>query len=183
MSIEIVKINKVDVVCPLDKGEQYVAIKPICEILGVSHQGQFKRIQADEILSSVVNQWLTTGADSKKYDMTCLPLRYVFGWLFSIDTEKVKPEAKEQVIKYKRICYDVLYDHFMGPISERKRDLSRKSEIARRIVELDDQLKENKEYNELINLKAEEMRLGKSLKENDKQIMGGQLTLFSEDNG
>ena len=45
--------------------------------------------------------------------MFCLPLKYIFGWLFSIDESKVNPRSKEIFIRYKDECYDVLYDHFV----------------------------------------------------------------------
>jgi len=180
MNQEVVKIEKIDIICPFENNEQYVAVKPVCELLGISHQAQFKRIQQDKILNSVVMQCMTTGADNKVYDMTCLPLRYVFGWLFSIDPEKVKPEVKESVIKYQRLCYDTLYDHFMGPIAQRKKELSRKLDIISRKRELEKVLAQNPEYVEYVGLAAEEMRIGKTLKENDQLIAGTQMKLFED---
>ena len=53
-----------------------------------------------------------TGSDGKDYEMFCLPLKFVFGWLFSIDTSRVKDEARPEVIAYKLQCYNVLYDYF-----------------------------------------------------------------------
>ena len=55
----------------------------------------------------------STGADGKQYEMSCLPLKFVFGWLFTIDTSRVNEEARESVITYKLKCYDVLYNYFV----------------------------------------------------------------------
>lgn len=44
--------------------------------------------------------------------MFCLPLEFVFGWLFTINSSNVAPEAKETVEKYQLECYRVLYRHF-----------------------------------------------------------------------
>ena len=45
--------------------------------------------------------------------MSCLPMKFVFGWLFTIDTSRVNEEARESVITYKLKCYDVLYNYFV----------------------------------------------------------------------
>jgi hypothetical protein len=37
---------------------------------------------------------------------------YVFGWLFTINPQNVKEEAKEKVLKYKLECYTALFNHF-----------------------------------------------------------------------
>lgn len=101
-----------DIVATSD--EQLVPIRPICEALGVDFAGQRKKIQEDEDLSSVVDLTPSTGADGKQYEMLCLPIRYIFGWLFTINPANVKPEAQEAVRTYRRRCYDALYHHFFG---------------------------------------------------------------------
>ena len=60
--------------------------------------------------------------------MLCLPVRYIFGWLFTINPANVKPEAQEAVRVYRRSCYDALYQHFFGT---QKRQLEQnRAEIA-----------------------------------------------------
>lgn len=93
-------------------GEEYVAIKPICQGLGIDHSVQMRDLKKDEILSSVVVSKTTTGGDGKNYSMQCLPLKYVFGWLFTISPKKVKPEAVDALIAYRQKVYDVLWEHF-----------------------------------------------------------------------
>jgi hypothetical protein len=108
----LVRVNNVDLVSTSD--EQLIAIKPICEAIGINFPPQFKKIKEDKILSSAVTLRDTTGADGKIYQMCCLPVRYIFGWLFTINPANVTTEAQESVFKYKQICYDVLYDYFTG---------------------------------------------------------------------
>lgn len=108
----ITRVNNVDIVATSD--EQLVPIRPICEALGVDFAGQRKKIQEDEDLNSVVDLTPSTGADGKQYEMLCLPIRYIFGWLFTINPANVKPEAQEAVRTYRRRCYDALYAHFFG---------------------------------------------------------------------
>jgi hypothetical protein len=96
----------------IEDKEKLVPIKPICEALGVDYSTQLQRIKDDPILSSTVGLSPTVGADGKNREMQCLPIKYVFGWLFRIDSRNVKEEAKESVVQYQILCYDILYNHF-----------------------------------------------------------------------
>jgi hypothetical protein len=48
--------------------------------------------------------------DGKQYEMVTIPFKFVFGWLFMIDSRNVKPEARESVLKYQLHCYNALYN-------------------------------------------------------------------------
>jgi hypothetical protein len=109
----IARVNNVDIVSTSD--EQMVAIKPICEILGVDYEAQRQRIYRDEILNSTACIIKAVAADNKEREMVCLPRFYMFGWLFTIDASKVNDIAKESVLKYKLECYKILNDHFTEP--------------------------------------------------------------------
>lgn len=89
-------------------GEPHVALRPICEYVGLNWQGQVQRIQRHPVLSRGVCMTQTTGADGKRYEMLCLPLRLLNGWLFGIDATRVKPALRERVVQYQRECFDVL---------------------------------------------------------------------------
>ena len=110
----IAKVNNQSILIIEDLSkEKLVPIRPICEALGVDFEGQRQRISRDEILSSVAFMTKATGADGKQYEMSCLPLKFVFGWLFTIDTSRVNEEARESVVNYKLKCYEVLYNYFV----------------------------------------------------------------------
>ncbi len=111
-SSSIAKINNQSIVVIEHKENKFVAVHPICDALGVDFSGQLQRIKRDEILSSVMVTITTTGADKKQYEMTTLPLKFVFGWLFTIDHNKVKEEKRDSVIKYKLEVYNTLYREF-----------------------------------------------------------------------
>lgn len=93
-------------------GVHYAAVKPIAENIGLAWHGQFQRIKRDEVLNSVVRVIGTTGTDGKQYDMMCLPIEYLNGWLFGVDAKRVKPEVKAPLIQYKMQCYKVLHDYW-----------------------------------------------------------------------
>ena len=96
----------------IENGQKLVPIRPICEALGIVPDTQKRKIESDEILSSVATLSVATGSDGKQYEMFCLPFKFIFGWLFTINPSNVKEESKESVIKYKLTCYDALYQSF-----------------------------------------------------------------------
>lgn len=106
------KINNQELVIISENANKFVPIKPICSALGIDFKSQYAKLKADEYLSSVMVLSTTTGADGKNYEMTCLPLKYIFGWLFTINPGNVSPDAKEAILKYRTECYDALYRYF-----------------------------------------------------------------------
>lgn len=93
-------------------GKQYVAMKPICENIGLDWVSQHKRIQRKEALNSVMVIMTTTGNDGKKYEMLCLPIEVLNGWLMGVDENRVKPEIKDTLVMYQKECYKALYDYW-----------------------------------------------------------------------
>jgi len=114
MTSPITKINGVDIVAVERDGEIFVPIKPICDAIGIAFQSQHVKLQEDAFLAPTVTIIVTVAADGKEREMVCLPLRYIYGWLATINPGKVADSAREAVIRYRRECYDVLYDHFAG---------------------------------------------------------------------
>ena len=96
----------------------YAAIKSICDAIGLAWNAQFERIKRDAVLSSVIRVTRTTGSDGKKYEMLCLPLGYLNGWLLGVNANRVKPEIRQKLIQYQMECYDVLYQHFMPKVAK-----------------------------------------------------------------
>lgn len=123
----ISKINGVDIVTVDRDGEIFVPIKPVCEAIGIDVDAQRNKLNADTFFDSVTAIITATGADGKRYEMYCIRLRDVYGWLATINPGKVAPEAREAVTRYRRECYDVLYEHFTG--SMRRTIETNKAEI------------------------------------------------------
>lgn len=138
MKTEIIKFHESDIYCPIRDGQVYVAIKPICEALGIDAKSQRRSIQNDKIYAQLGSLMTSTGRDSKQYEMYCLPLQYVFGWLMKIDSSAVKPESQGIVLSYQRECCDVLYRHFVEKADRyQKRD--------KQILELQDKVDQGEE--------------------------------------
>lgn len=90
--------------------QPYTAMRPIVEGMGLAWQAQFDKLK--QRFSSVIMEIMTTGKDGKQYQMLCLPLKKLFGWLMTISPNKVKPELRDTVIKYQEECDEVLWDYW-----------------------------------------------------------------------
>jgi hypothetical protein len=109
----------------------YVSLRPICEHLGLSWSAQLQRIRRDEVLNeSLISVFITNteiGQRGKgRRELISLPLKLLPGWLFGLEANRVKPELKEKIIRYRRECYDVLWRAFKEkaetmPFAQRRR--------------------------------------------------------------
>ena len=54
----------------------------------------------------------TTGSDGKQYEMLCIPLNRLQGWLFTVNPNKVRADIKDKVVKYQDECFQVLHDYW-----------------------------------------------------------------------
>lgn len=186
--VSISKVNNIEIQSVEKDNEYYVPVRPICDALGIDVEGQRQRIERDEILSSVAFMTKATGGDKKEYEMLCLPIKYVFGWLFSIDVNRIRPEAKDVVLAYKMECYDILYDHFFGQYQNIDRQIKETAARKARIKTIKEDLEKNppqderiKELMELESLQNKESRLpfsqiGKRLKNEYQLIINFQET-------
>jgi hypothetical protein len=173
----IARINQVDILL-IENGEKRVAIKPICEVLGVTIQGQLDKLKSDPILSSVIKLSLTTGADGKQYEMVTIPFKYVFGWLFRIDSRNVKEEAREAVLSYQVKCYDVLYSYFTSYADF----VEKKQQVVEQKLSIFEEASDNFANAKNIMQKARtELRQASKLQYEDYDAERRQLKIFSEE--
>lgn len=106
----ITRVNNVDIVSTSD--EQLVAIKPICEALGIDSSVQYQKIKEHPILSSFWSLSPLTGKDGKEYKMFCLPSIYIFVWLFTINSKNVNKSASPNVIKFQETFMELSFNVF-----------------------------------------------------------------------
>jgi hypothetical protein len=155
-------------------GQYWVAIKPICDAVGVNYNRQFQNIKSDPILGQLFAKQQMVGADERLRNMVSLPERFVYGWIFSLQSKS------EALITYKLKCYNLLYDYFHGTLTQRQELLSRKNSNAHRMARLRDQLGAVEAYHELRSTEREQDHINERLKSLDKQLASGQLGLFLE---
>ena len=92
----------------------FVAIKPICDSLGIAWQKQLERLKRDPILAEGITMMVMPSLGGAQ-ETTLLKIDLINGWLFGIDENRVKDEeVRQRVLTYKRECYSVLFKHFYG---------------------------------------------------------------------
>lgn len=159
-------------------GNVYVAIKPICTALGVNYDRQYKNLLSHPIFSHVYAKQHTHDTINRVQEMICLPERYIYGWLLSINS------SNEDLIKYQLECHDVLYNYFHGATTERLQLLKVKSEDEIALEELVKKVEEEKlgseNYQKMVALKAKIGGTKKGLKLNDVKLLEAQTKLFGE---
>lgn len=119
ISTQTISFNNQSLITVEQNGNHYVAMKPICENIGLAWEPQVLRIKRDEVLSQgmIVMIIPTNGGNQ---NMICLPIKYLNGWLFGIDINRCKPEIRDTLIKYKKECYQALHDYWFNGKAERK---------------------------------------------------------------
>lgn len=141
MKTEIILFEKNELVTVSDDNETiYVAIKPICDAIGLHADSAVRGIKNHPVLGAWHTVQHVMTDKNRAYPHSCLPIEYVNGWLFSIDINKVKPEAQELLIMYQRECYKVLYEHFYGAIKIIKQNINRRFQIVKEIKEVNRQI-------------------------------------------
>lgn len=101
-------VNGISLQVVQDEREQLVAVKPVCEILGVDFSAQRAKLKEHPIFGSTMVLSTTVGADGKEREMVCIPLQFFPGWLFSINESNVvgycsslrRPDNKDVIFKY-----------------------------------------------------------------------------------
>lgn len=76
--------------------EPYVTMKPIVTVLGLNWDDQRHKV-ADRF-GSVVVEMAATGGDGEQHGMTCLSLRKLPSWLYSISANRVKPKRQNKTL-------------------------------------------------------------------------------------
>lgn len=69
ISTQTISFNNQSLITVEQNGSHYVAMKPICENIGLSWEPQLLRIKRDNVLNSVIFIMNMTGSDSKNYQI------------------------------------------------------------------------------------------------------------------
>ena len=174
MKKTLLQFNETDIPYVVVEDTTYIAIRPICNAIGVEYSRQYKRVKKDKIPSRAL--YICTMRDSKsrmrKY--VALPEQYIYGWLFTINTNT------DALYEYKVKCHDVLFQHFRGELTHRNELLRKKARTQDELEQIKQELKQDSEkYQRLNKLHGEILRIGKEMKKSDNAIINNQLKLFN----
>lgn len=115
--IQTVNFHEQSLITLQKDGVAYVAMKPICENIGLDWEAQRQRISRDEVLNSTACMIKAVATDGKNRELLCLPIHYLNGWLFGVDTNRVKAQIKDKLITYKKECYQALFDYWNNGVA------------------------------------------------------------------
>lgn len=94
---------------------EFVAVKPICERLGLAWQTQHRKLTANPRWGVTILMIPSAGGAQ---EMTCIPVTKVFGWLGTITANRVKPEVRPMLERYQAEADMVLDRHFRKRAAE-----------------------------------------------------------------
>lgn len=154
-------------------GVYYIAIKPICEVLEVDYIRQFKNMKDDPILRPALSKQTMQVPGDQTRALVCLPEHLIYGWIFSIKSQSV------ELLEYKKDCYEILFKHFHGAITNRLDLLRNKARVISERKKAESELTTNELFLKVEMLKQEESKITRALTKNDKDIFNEQLKLFN----
>ena len=88
-----------------------VAMKPICDSIGLEWHGQRQRIKRNPVLAKGAVM-ITAPSKGGLQKVLTLPLTKLNGWLFGVDASRVKPEVRGKLVEYQEECFEVLSDYW-----------------------------------------------------------------------
>lgn len=95
---------------------EYIALKPLCEAIGIEFSSQRKKLQDSEWAVMAVTA--TTGSDGKTYQMVTVHKDSIPMWLATIPVSRLKNEdAKKILIAYQKEAAKALRDYFTTGIA------------------------------------------------------------------
>ncbi|WP_433658083.1 phage antirepressor N-terminal domain-containing protein [Nocardia sp. CA-128927] len=121
----------------------FVALKPMCEALGIDTESQRRKLKAKSWSVAVMNT--ATGADGKNYEMFMIDRRTMTMWLATIDENRVAEQARPTVQAFQREAADALdaYFHTGGAINpnattDQLGQLARRAHMQMEVIRLAD---------------------------------------------
>lgn len=150
-------------------GIYWIALKPILDALNLESDRYLKRTKRDRFFGTrldTVSIQVENNGKIQGRNMVCLPEKYIYGWICILNSDNKELDA------YKETCYDLLYDHFHGTITNRKELLMKRDELDTKIHSIKMSLKEQDDtYKELQNLETQRKTVSTQLNSMDKEII------------
>lgn len=97
------------------EGEPYIALRPLCEALGMDWKSQHARTAKNPQFHC--GDITTVDAQGRNYPMVCLPVRQVGMWLCTINARRVKPEIRDRLIAFQEGLQVVIHEHLTGRLT------------------------------------------------------------------
>jgi prophage antirepressor-like protein len=153
-------------------GEYWIALKPICEVLGVDFSRQLRTLKEDPIFSVLWSLQTIVAADEKSRKMASLPEKWIYGWIMQLESKS------PDLLQYKKLCYEVLNNYFHGSITGRKSLLQEKAKLQ---IEIDSVFNQMPVKDSLLLLNATKKlnRINVQLRSLDGEMIQEERNLFN----
>lgn len=166
---EFLQFNNVELIVIEKNGVDYIALKPILDALGIAADSTLKRTKRDRFLggyTSILDVQVGEIGKKQRRNMICLPEKYIYGWIGHLNGDTPEISA------YKETCYELLYNHFKGTITNRKKILLEKKSVETRIREIKNILiNDDPIQKELLSLEIQKKQLNSQLDKIDKNLI------------
>lgn len=114
MSAELVRISVPGTTAPIQAanvgGRPLVALRPLCDSLGIDADAQSKRLKRTSWATTVI--MTVVAADGKPRDMLMIDRRTMTMWLATIDARRVAADARPVIEAFQREAADALDAYF-----------------------------------------------------------------------
>lgn len=153
-------------------GQWWIAIKPICEALGINYERQRQNLKSSKFYNQLPTVQQVVAADGKLREMVCLPERVIYGWIFQLESNVLGFE------EFRWECNDLLFNYFHGTITEVSKHLRAKSEAKRKLEAIDAELLTMDLYRQKIELEHAVREEDKAIKRSFRTYASNQTELF-----
>lgn len=127
MSREVARVpfHDIDILTINDGGEIYVAMKDVCDGIGIEWVRQYKKIVAHPVLGPALSFSTTqVPGDTQRREITTIPIKHIHGWLMTINPNKVKESIRDRLVDYQRECFQVLSDYWTKGVAVNPRKVA-----------------------------------------------------------
>lgn len=114
---EFLKFEGYDILYVSKNGENYVALRPICNALGVSARRSVQTAKKHAFYGpECTEQCIQVSKNGQKQGryMTCLPEHLIYMWISTLSSQS------PDFVEYQKTCAKLLSDYFHGEIGDRK---------------------------------------------------------------
>lgn len=95
-------------------GEQWVAVKPLCDALGLASWRQKQRLESNPQFKVAT---YVAPSDSGMQEMISIPVKQIGMWICTINANKVKPEVKQALLDFQMHLQVVIHDALTGRVT------------------------------------------------------------------
>ncbi len=89
--------------------------------MGLDWKTQYRKINTNKGRWSVMGIMTTTKKEGKSYEMICIPVRKLPGFLATINPLKVANKLRSKIVQYQNECDDALWDYWTKGQAENPR--------------------------------------------------------------